>query len=84
VYVPAIGYKWEGFWRIDVEPSPKLHDQPVTVPVDVSENTTFIGAAPAVGPLTKSATGAGSITAMYEGFTSLSDPPGPVAVNPTL
>jgi hypothetical protein len=56
----------------------------VTVPVDVSENTTFIGAAPAVGPLTKSATGAGSITAMYEGFTSLSDPPGPVAVNPTL
>jgi hypothetical protein len=31
---------WLGFWDAEVEPSPKLHDQDVGDPVDVSVNVT--------------------------------------------
>jgi hypothetical protein len=38
-----------GFCRVDVDPSPKLHDHDVGVPVDVSVNCTDCPAAGDVG-----------------------------------
>ena len=40
VFVPAVAYVWVGFWAVLVDPSPKLHDQAVGLPVDVSVNCT--------------------------------------------
>jgi hypothetical protein len=36
---------WAGFWEVAVEPSPKLHDHEVGVPVEVSVNWTDCPAA---------------------------------------
>jgi hypothetical protein len=37
---PAVVYEWLGFWAVFVVPSPKLHDQAVGLPADVSVNCT--------------------------------------------
>ena len=49
-------YVWDGFWRVDVAPSPKAHDNDAA-PVDASVNWTSSGARPVVGEAVKSATG---------------------------
>ena len=49
VFEPAVAKAWLGFWAVDVDPSPKLHDHDVGVPVDVSVNCTDWPAAGDVG-----------------------------------
>ncbi|KAF5050756.1 hypothetical protein DSECCO2_426160 [anaerobic digester metagenome] len=50
---------WLGFWRVEVAPSSKFHDQAVGLFVDVSVNWNVAGAACAsVGVYVKFATGA--------------------------
>jgi hypothetical protein len=44
-------------WLEDVDPSPKLHDLAVTLPVEVSDKLTRSGAVPLVGLAVKLATG---------------------------
>ncbi len=70
-----------------VEPSPKLHDQLETSPVDVSLKDTDNGAVPLVDEAVKSAEGGfevGSLTTIYPDFVSVSDPSVPVAVRETV
>src|SRR5437868_6659779 len=59
VYSPDDAYVWDGFCAVEVEPSPKFHDQAVGVFVEVSVNVTLSGAAPDVGEVVNDATGSG-------------------------
>ena len=47
----------DGCCAVDVPPSPKVHDQAVGDPVELSVKATVSGAMPAVGDPLKSATG---------------------------
>ena len=58
-YVPGEVYVWLGFCAVDVPPSPKLHDQDVGLPDEVSVKATASGAGPLVGDAVKLATGGG-------------------------
>jgi hypothetical protein len=49
---------WEGFWAVEVVPSPKFHAQLVGAFVEESVKVTARGAAPLVGLAVKEATGA--------------------------
>jgi hypothetical protein len=53
VYVPAALYVWFGFCWEEVLPSPKLQDQAVGPPEDVSVNATVSGDVPLVGKALK-------------------------------
>jgi hypothetical protein len=61
-YVPFEAYVWLGFLCVDVVPSPKIHCQVVTSPLDWSVNETARGAVPLVGAAAKPAAGARSET----------------------
>jgi hypothetical protein len=47
----------DGFCDVDVEPSPKFHDQLVGVFVEVSVKATVSGAVPELGEVVNEATG---------------------------
>ena len=76
---------WDGFWAVDVPPSPKVHDQLVTEPLDRSVKLTSSGASPPVGVPLNSAVGpaGGEPTVMYPTLVSPSEPAGPLAVSVT-
>ena len=48
----------DGFWLVDVAPSPKVHSHDVGDPVEVSVKDTASGAAPVVGVRVNDAVGA--------------------------
>ena len=58
---PTIGYVWEGFWRLLVDPSPKVQFQLVGLLAEVSVKLTSKGPYPLVVLLEKPATGGGSV-----------------------
>jgi len=59
-YVPAFRYTYNGLCAMDVPPSPNVHDQDVTGPVDASVNYTASGLFPDVGlPVKLAVTGPG-------------------------
>ena len=51
-------YRWDGFWELEVEPSPKVQDQEVGELAEVSVKFTINGLVPDVGDAKKPAEGA--------------------------
>ena len=80
VFAPAVAKACVGFCRDDVDPSPKLHDHDVGVPVDVSVNCTGSPATGAVGLYANSAVSSASIVTVR---VALFDPEVLVAVRVT-
>ena len=54
-YEPEDTYTWDGFWSVDIFPSPNVHNHEVLYPVESSVNDTFNGIPPVVGTPVKSA-----------------------------
>jgi hypothetical protein len=78
---------WDGFWAVEVSPSPKVHSQLVGVPVEVSVKSTVNGAAPWLGESVNDAVGAGAggpSTVTTSVLVTVSDPEAFVAVNDTV
>ncbi len=65
-----------------VPPSPKLQDQAVMLPVEISVKATGRGAVPERGVAVKLATGATAVAKMV--FVAVLLPAGPVAVRVTV
>jgi hypothetical protein len=58
VKFPVVAKVWTGFWRVlFAVPSPKLQDQAVGTPVDISVKVTARGAGPMLTLIAKRATG---------------------------
>jgi hypothetical protein len=68
----------------DVAPSPKLQDQAVGLPEDVSVKATASGAGPLVGEALKLATGAAPPTLTQLGVVLVFWPPALLAVSATV
>ena len=83
VYVPAALYAWFGFCWEEVLPSPKLQDQAVGPPEDVSVNATVSGDVPLVGEALKLAVGA-AVTLTQLGVVLVFWPPALLAVSATV
>jgi hypothetical protein len=62
VLAPAVAKVWLGFWDVEVAPSPKLHDQDVGDPVDVSVNATAWPTFGEAGLYVKEADSVGEVT----------------------
>jgi hypothetical protein len=62
---------WLGFCWEEVPPSPKLHDQLVGLPEDVSVKATVSGAGPLVGEALKLAAGGATVTVTQLGVVLL-------------
>jgi hypothetical protein len=75
---------WLGLWVVLVEPSPKLHDQLVTLPVEASVKVTARGAVPLVGLALNLATGAVAAGLTVIVPVALLDPPELVTVSVTV
>jgi hypothetical protein len=67
-----------------VLPSPKLHDQAVGLPEDVSVNATVSGDVPLVGEALKLAVGAATVTLTQLGVVLVFWPPALLAVSATV
>jgi hypothetical protein len=84
VYVPAALYVWFGFCWDEVPPSPKLHDQAVGLPEDVSVKATVSGAGPLVREALKLAAGGAADTLMQPPMVLVFWPPALLAVSATV
>ncbi len=62
--MPAFAYVYDGFWAVEVLPSPNDQSHEVGESVEVSVNVTVSGLTPEVGEAVKLATGAGALTVM--------------------
>ena len=82
VNVPAAEYVWVGFSAVLVEPSPKVQDQEVGEPVEVSVNVTNWPALGLPGESVKEALGGGIATVMA--LLALLEPPALLAVRETV
>jgi hypothetical protein len=70
---PAAAYVWLGLRDVEVAPSPKLHDQDVGEPVDVSVNATAWPARGEAGLKVKEAASVGDVTTVTICVTLLDD-----------
>ena len=77
-------YVWDGFRVVEVVPSPKFHSLLVILPVEALVNCTTRGLLPLLGAAVKSATGPGSVNCTKSPIITVSEPPGPETVKPTV
>src|SRR5262249_22979648 len=86
VKVPAVAYVCVGLVRVEVPPSPKLHDREVIAPVEASVNTTLSGAVPLTGAALNAATGGGCVfrPRRLKRFVETLLTPGPPTFGPSM
>ena len=64
-YVAAVVYVLEGFWAVEVLPSPKSQAHDVGTPLDKSLKLTVVPSQTVDGPLLKLATGVSGTSVVY-------------------